>query len=82
MTSVLLIYPFFIPPRDRSIFRFPPLGLSYLAASLQEAGHEVHLLDCTFINRNDALSIAKANRAEVIGIYCMVTMLEDCRWFA
>jgi len=82
MTSVLLIYPFFIPSRDRSIFRFPPLGLSYLAASLQEAGHEVHLLDCTFINRNDALSTAKANSAEVIGIYCMVTMLEDCRWFA
>ena len=40
MTSVLLIYPFFIPSRDRSIFRFPPLGVSYLAASLQEAGHE------------------------------------------
>ena len=60
MTSVLLIYPFFIPPRDRSVFRFPPLGVSYLAASLQEAGHEVHLLDCTFLNRDDALSQALA----------------------
>ena len=82
MTSVLLIYPFFIPARDRSIFRFPPLGLSYLAASLQEAGHEVHLLDCTFMSRHDALSTATAKSAKVIGIYCMVTMLDDCLWFA
>lgn len=82
MTSVLLIYPFFIPVRDRSIFRFPPLGVSYIAASLQEAGHEVHLLDCTFLNRSDALSTAMATRVEVVGIYCMVTMIEDCLWFA
>lgn len=82
MTSILLIYPFFIPSQDRSIFRFPPLGVSYLAASLQEAGHEVHLLDCTFLTREDALTAARATRAEVVGIYCMVTMIEDCLWFA
>ena len=40
MTSVLLIYPFFIPRRDRSVFRFPPLGVSYIAAGLQKAGYE------------------------------------------
>ncbi len=49
MTSVLLIYPYFKPRRDRSVFRFPPLGISYVAASLREAGHEVDLLDCTFL---------------------------------
>ena len=82
MTSVLLIYPFFKPSRDRSVFRFPPLGVGYIAASLQEAGHEVHLLDCTFLTRSGAMSIAMKKGAEVIGIYCMVTMLEDCLWFA
>ena len=82
MTSVLLIYPFFKPSRDRSVFRFPPLGVSYVAASLQEAGYKVHLMDCTFLNRRDALSTALAASAEVIGIYCMVTMLEECLWFA
>ncbi len=56
MTSVLLIYPFFKPRRDRSVFRFPPLGISYIAASLRAAGHPVTLLDCTFEkNRNEAL---------------------------
>src|SRR5512136_317865 len=82
MTSVLLIYPFFKPFRDRSVFRFPPLGVSYIAASLQEAGYDVHLLDCTFLQRSNALRNALAVKAEVVGIYCMVTMLEDCLWFA
>lgn len=82
MTSVLLIFPFFKPRRDRSVFRFPPLGLGYVAASLQQAGHSVNLLDCTFMSREEALSKAIAARAEVIGIYCMVTLVEDCLWFA
>jgi anaerobic magnesium-protoporphyrin IX monomethyl ester cyclase len=82
MTTVLLIYPYFKPPRDRSVFRFPPLGPSYLAAALLQAGHAVHLLDCTFLNRSEALKRALALKAEVIGIYAMVTLLEDCLWFA
>ena len=82
MTSVLLIYPFFKPYRDRSVFRFPPLGVSYIAASLQKAGCDVHLLDCTFLQRSEALGNALAKGAEVVGIYCMVTMVEDAVWFA
>jgi anaerobic magnesium-protoporphyrin IX monomethyl ester cyclase len=83
MTSVLLIYPFFKPRGDRSVFRFPPLGISYIAASLRAAGHPVTLLDCTFEkNRNEALVKALAVQAEVVGIYCMVTMLDDSVWFA
>ncbi len=82
MTSVLLIYPYFKPRFDRSVFRFPPLGLSYIAAVLQQSGYEVDLLDCTFLDRREALRLAKMKRAEVVGIYCMVTMLENCLWFA
>jgi anaerobic magnesium-protoporphyrin IX monomethyl ester cyclase len=82
MTSVLLIYPFFVPRRDRSVFRFPPLGLGYIAASLQKAGHEVNLIDCTFMDKTEALEKALAVKAEVVGIYCMVTMVDECAWFA
>ena len=78
MTEILLIYPFFLPRHDRSVFRFPPLGISYLAASLQRAGHNVQLLDCTFLTRGDALEKARAIHAPVVGIYCMVTLEEDC----
>lgn len=82
MSKVLLIYPYFRPPRDRSVFRFPPLGVSYIAASLREDGHEVHLLDCTFMKRDEALRQARKIEAEVVGIYCMVTMLQDAQWLA
>jgi anaerobic magnesium-protoporphyrin IX monomethyl ester cyclase len=82
MTTVLLIYPFFKPRRDRSVFRFPPLGISYLAAALRNEGHQVHLIDCTFRKRDDALQEAMAVGAQVVGLYCMVTMLDNCLWFA
>jgi anaerobic magnesium-protoporphyrin IX monomethyl ester cyclase len=82
MSKVLLIYPYFRPSNDRSVFRFPPLGVSYLASTLLEAGHDVRILDCTFMNKPEALHQAFEANAEVVGIYCMVTMLDDCLWFA
>jgi len=82
MTSVLLIYPFFRRRLDRSRFRFPPLGVAYVAAALQEAGHDVRVLDCTFLSRDEAARLALAARADVVGISCMATMEEDARWFA
>ncbi len=63
MTSVLLIYPFFVPRRDRSVFRFPPLGVSYIAASLQKSGHDVQLIDCTFLDKNAALEKATGSKS-------------------
>lgn len=82
MTRVLLIYPFFRSSRDRSRFRFPPLGPAYVAAALRNAGHAVSLLDCTFLSRDEALAKALAARAEVVGIYAMATLARDCLWFA
>ena len=82
MTSVLLIYPFFRRRLDRSRFRFPPLGIAYVAAGLRQASHSVQVLDCTFLSRDEAVRQAFAMRADVVGIYCMVTMEEDCLGFA
>jgi anaerobic magnesium-protoporphyrin IX monomethyl ester cyclase len=82
VTTVLLIYPYFKPPHDRSVFRFPPLGPAYVAAALLRAGHEVSLLDCTFLKRDEALRRALARPADIVGIYGMVTMLDDCLWLA
>jgi anaerobic magnesium-protoporphyrin IX monomethyl ester cyclase len=39
-------------------------------------------LDCTFLTRAAALQLALETMVEVIGIYCMVSMTEDCLWFA
>jgi len=82
MISVLLIYPFFKPAHDRSVFRFPPLGIAYIAASLQREGFAVQLLDCTFLPKRTALKQAVAAKAEVVGIYAMVTISEDAMGFA
>jgi len=82
VTSVLIVYPFIRRSIDRSQFRFPPLGPAYVAAAAREAGHDVRLLDCTFLRRDEALGMALAANAEVVGISCMATMLDDCLWFA
>ncbi len=42
----------------------------------------MRLLDCTFLRRDEALRMALAANAEVVGISCMATMLDDCLWFA
>jgi anaerobic magnesium-protoporphyrin IX monomethyl ester cyclase len=77
MSSVLLVYPYFDPPRNRSIFRFPPLGPAYVAASLRAAGHEVTLLDCTFLSREEALDRVRTAGVDVVGVYIMMTMRRD-----
>jgi anaerobic magnesium-protoporphyrin IX monomethyl ester cyclase len=79
---VLLIYPFVRRSLDRSRFRFPPLGPAYVAAAARGAGHEVRLLDCTFLSRERALRLALAAQADIVGIHVMATMREDALWLA
>ena len=82
MASVLLIYPYFRREHDRSRFRFPPLGVAYLASSLRAAGHDVAVLDCTFLDRHEALARALAARASIVGISCTATLVDHALWFA
>ena len=77
MTSALLIYPYFLPRHDKSIFRFPPLGLGYVAASLRNAGYNVEIMDCTFLNRKRAVEKALRIDSAIVGIYSRITMPED-----
>lgn len=82
MTRILLIYPYFNTWNNRSIFRFPPLGIGYIASSLRNEGYDVDILDCTFMTRKDACKKARDAGADVVGIYSMVTMLDDSIRFA
>jgi anaerobic magnesium-protoporphyrin IX monomethyl ester cyclase len=82
MSRVLLIYPYFRAFPDLSIFRQPPLGLCYVASSLRRDGHDVRLMDCTFMGRKQALQEAVSAGADVVGISCMVSMEEDAFRFA
>ena len=72
--KVALVYPFFHPANDNSIFRFPPLGLGYIAAALEGTGAEVELVDCTFQTREQALARVISSHPDVVGFYCMFSM--------
>ncbi len=71
---VALVYPYFNEELDRSIFRYPPLGLGYLASVLRTTGIRPQLLDCTFSQPGDAVQSIRRAKPDIVGIYSMVTM--------
>jgi anaerobic magnesium-protoporphyrin IX monomethyl ester cyclase len=74
MAKVTLVYPYFQPSNDNSIFRFPPLGLGYIAASLIKHGVTVELVDCTFLSREQAIERIRHSNSQIIGVYSMFSM--------
>ena len=76
MTIVTLVYPYFRPRADTSIFRFPPLGLGYIAAYLKQQGISVEIIDCTFLNQKEALRKIIDSNPRIIGIQSMYSMRE------
>ncbi len=76
MTRVTLVYPYSQPSNDNSIFRFPPLGLGYIAGYLKEHGVSVQLVDCTFLSEAAALEKIRLSRPDIIGIQIMFSMKE------
>ena len=72
--KVALVYPFFHPANDNSIFRFPPLGLGYIAAALERQGAEVELVDCTFLKPQQAIERIVQAHPKIVGFYCMFSM--------
>jgi anaerobic magnesium-protoporphyrin IX monomethyl ester cyclase len=71
---VALIYPYFHPSNDNSIFRFPPLGLGYIAAALKKRDIDVDFIDCTFLRFNEAVERVKRVKPQIVGFYSMFSM--------
>ncbi len=59
---------------DSSIFRFPPLGLGYIAASLRRHNIDVEIIDCTFLSQEEAIQRVKHSKPQIIGFYSMFSM--------
>jgi anaerobic magnesium-protoporphyrin IX monomethyl ester cyclase len=74
MTDVTLVYPYFHPRVDTSIFRFPPLGLGYIAAYLKQNGISVEIVDCTFLSQEQAIKKIVDSNPKIIGIQSMYSM--------
>jgi anaerobic magnesium-protoporphyrin IX monomethyl ester cyclase len=82
MTTVTLVYPYFQPSNDNSIFRFPPLGLGYIAAYLKRESISVDLVDCTFLNQKEAVERVKRSKPKIIGIQSMFSLKTKTLEFA
>ncbi len=74
MVRVVLVYPFFQPHNDNSIFRFPPLGLGYLSSALKKRDIDVALVDCTFLTKQEAVEKVRNLQPQIVGIYSMFSM--------
>ena len=74
MTNVTLVYPYFRPPNDGSIFRFPPLGLGYIASYLKQWNITVDIVDCTFLTEEEAINKVRRAKPKIIGIQSMFSM--------
>jgi len=74
MTTVSLVYPFFRPKPDKSIFRFPPLGLGYIVSYLRQHGISTSLVDCTFLTEKEAVERVRKSKPKIVGIYSMFSM--------
>ena len=75
MTDAVLIFPYFDDRRSR-MFKFPPLGIGYIAAYLRAHGYSVKIVDCTFLTWEKAIAEARRARPRVIGIYSMLSMVK------
>jgi len=82
LTDIVLVYPYVDPPRNKSIFRFPPLGLGYIAAYLRDTGFNVSIVDATFTGETIAIERVKELNPRIVGVYSMFTMREASLRFA
>ena len=76
MTILTLVYPYFHPRIDTSMFRFPPLGLGYIAAYLRQHGISVEIVDCTFMAQEASIRKIINSKPRIIGIQAMYSMKE------
>jgi anaerobic magnesium-protoporphyrin IX monomethyl ester cyclase len=73
MSRVALVYPYF-RTRSANELLFAPLGAATLASQLQRSGIETRVFDCTFKTFEAVHDELEAYRADVVGIYSMVTL--------
>jgi anaerobic magnesium-protoporphyrin IX monomethyl ester cyclase len=54
---------------------YPPLGLAYIAAAIEKAGHHVNILDAQALNitSTEARNLILKENADIIGITCMTS---------
>lgn len=73
MNDLTLVFPYFNDGRSKN-FKFPPLGIGYIASYLRMHGYKVGIVDCTFKTFEEA--VRQASHSRVVGIYSMLSMVK------
>ncbi len=81
MVDITLVFPYFNDGRSRA-FKFPPLGIGYIASYLRQNGYSAEIVDCTFLDWETALRRAEADSPRIIGVYSMLSMVDPALRFA
>jgi len=76
MSDVVLVHPYHLTA-TRHAEPFHPLGLAQLAALLRERGIGVAVADGTFASPAELVETICAHRPRVVGVYVMVTLLDN-----
>src|SRR6056297_1927589 len=71
--DVVLIYPYYYTHAAKAML-FHPLGIAQLAALLRRKGLTVRVVDCTFLEKKDAVAAITAARPKIVGTYIMLSM--------
>jgi anaerobic magnesium-protoporphyrin IX monomethyl ester cyclase len=76
MSEVALVYPY-VYRQVRNAMLFHPLGIAHLSALLRRRGMDTLVQDHTFRIPGQELDILTESRPKIVGIYIMLTMIED-----
>jgi anaerobic magnesium-protoporphyrin IX monomethyl ester cyclase len=76
MPEIALIYPY-VYRHARNAMLFHPLGIAQLSALLREYGIDTLVQDYTFLDVRTALTEIAESQARIVGIYVMLTMIEE-----
>ncbi|MCS7129697.1 MAG: B12-binding domain-containing radical SAM protein [Candidatus Caldarchaeum sp.] len=79
--DLLLVFPYFFDGRSKH-WQFPPLGLAYIASYVRSRGYRVKVLDCTFLDKQEAVWLIRRERARVVGVYSMLSMVSSAKELA
>jgi anaerobic magnesium-protoporphyrin IX monomethyl ester cyclase len=77
LADIVLAYPFYKSRFDRSPFRFPPLGIGYIASFLKQHDFDVDIIDGTFRSETEVVKLIESRKPRIVGIYAMYSMEEQ-----
>ncbi len=81
MSDIVLMYPY-VFKHARNSMLFHPLGIAQLSAILRQQGMDSTIIDLTFRNTDEALMEISEIKPRIVGIYVMLTMIDNALYLA